>query len=127
MTRGFYWPGHYQDTQSWCKNYAACSAKKIPTKKPRAPLQSIKTGSPLRMIATDILGPFPELQGRNNNILVVQIFFTRWTEAYPIPNQDATTIARKLTDEFFFRYSVPEQLHSDQGHQFESELIAEVC
>ena len=51
----------------------------------------------------------------------------RWTEAYPIPNQEATNVARKLTDEFIFRYSVPEQFHSHQGCQFESELIAEVC
>ena len=71
-------------------------------------------------------GTLSESQGGNNYILVIADYFTRWTEAYPIPNQEATTIARKLTDELFFRYSVPEQLHSDQGCQFESELIAEV-
>ena len=48
-------------------------------------------------------------------------------EAYPIPNQEATTVAKKLTEEFFFRFSPPEQLHSDQGRHFESELIAEIC
>ena len=36
-------------------------------------------------------------------------------------------MARKLTDEFFFRYSIPEQLHSDQGRNFESQVIGEVC
>lgn len=60
-------------------------------------------------------------------ILVVGDYFTRWMEAYPIPNQEATTVAKKLTDEFFFRFSPPEQLHSDQGRQFESQLIAEIC
>ena len=48
-------------------------------------------------------------------------------EVYPIPNQEAVTVAKKLTDEFFFRFSPPEQLHTDQGRQFESELVAEVC
>ena len=90
-------------------------------------MQSIKKGSPLQMVATDILGPFPESQGGNNYILVIADYFKRWTKAYPIPNQEATTIARKLTDEFFFGYSIPKQFHSDQGHQFKSELIAEVC
>ena len=35
-------------------------------------------------------------------------------------------VAHKLVDEFFFRFSVPEQLHSDQGRQFESTIIKEV-
>jgi len=54
-------------------------------------------------------------------------YFTRWVEVYPIPNQEASTAAKKLTEEMFFRFSPPEQLHSDQGGQFESDLIAEVC
>ena len=48
-------------------------------------------------------------------------------EAYPIPNQEAVTVAKTLTDHFFCRFSTPEQLHSDQGRQFESNLLAEVC
>ena len=48
-------------------------------------------------------------------------------EAYPIPNTEATTVARKLTDEFLCRFDIPEQLQSDQGKQFESKLLNEVC
>ena len=48
-------------------------------------------------------------------------------EAYPIPNQEAVTVAQVLTQEFFFRFFPPEQLHSDQGKQFELELVEEVC
>jgi len=43
------------------------------------------------------------------------------------PNQEAETVAQKLVDEFFFRFSLPEQLHSDQGRQFEPTIIKEVC
>ena len=31
-----------------------------------------------------------------------------------------------LVDEFFLRFSPPERLHSDQGHNFESAVIAQV-
>ena len=51
----------------------------------------------------------------------------KWVEAYAIPNQEAVTVATKLVDEFFCRFSVPEQLHSDQGRQFESGVLQEVC
>ena len=48
-------------------------------------------------------------------------------EAYPIPNQEATTIASKLVNEFICCFSVPRQLYSDQGAQFESKVITEIC
>ena len=123
----FYWPGYHTDVQNWCRNCPVCTSRKNLAPKARAPLTSIKTGYPLQMVAMDILGPFPESPTGNKYILVVADYFTRWSEAYPIPNQEATTVARKLTDEFFFRYSIPEQLHSDQGRNFECQVIGEVC
>ena len=33
----------------------------------------------------------------------------------------------KLVDEMFCRFSPPEQVHSDQGRQFESELLKQIC
>ena len=44
-----------------------------------------------------------------------------------MPSQEATTVARKLAEEFFPPFSPPEQLHSDQGKQFESKLVVEIC
>ena len=123
----FYWPGHYNDVHEWCRSCAVCASRKSPAPKTRAPLTSINTGYPLQTVAMDILGPFPESRAGNTHILVVADYFTRWMEAYPIPNQEATTVAKKLTEEFFFRFSPPEQLHSDQGRNFESEVIAEIC
>ena len=78
----------------------------------------------MQPVAMDIIGPFPESPGGNTYVLVVADYFTRWTKAYLLPNQEASTVAGKLVDE---RFSPPEQLHSDQGHNLESEVIAEVC
>ena len=75
----------------------------------------------------DILSPFPESVQGNRYILVVSDYFTRWVEAYGIPNQETTTVAHKIVEEFFFRFGLPEQLHSDQGRNFESEVVCEVC
>ena len=59
------------------------------------------------MVAVDILGPLPESDAGNNYILVAGDYFTRWVEAYPIPNQEAITVAKKLVDEMFCRFSPP--------------------
>ena len=123
----FYWPGHFNDVSDWCQNCGTCASRKSPVPKGRAPLKSVETGYPMQLVAMDIVGPFPESPAGKTHILVVADYFTRWTEAYPIPNQEATTVAGKLTDEFFFRFSPAEQLHSDQGRNFESDVIAEVC
>jgi len=69
----------------------------------------------------------PESDSGNSYILVAADYFTRWVEAFPLPNQEAITVANKLVDEVFLRLGVPEQLHSDQGRQFELKLLSEVC
>lgn len=123
----YYWPGYHNDVREWVQRCGRCAMRKTPTPKNRASLQSMKTGYPMQLVAVDILGPFPESDSGNSYILMVADYFTRWMEVYPIPNQEARTVAKKITDEFFFRFSPPDQLHSDQGRQFESELMAEVC
>ena len=100
----FYWPGHYNDVCDWCQKCGICAARKSPSPKAHAPLTSIKVGYPMQLVAMDIVAPFPESPAGNTHILVVADYFTRWTEAYPIPNQKATTVASKLTDEVFFRF-----------------------
>ena len=78
-------------------------------------------------MADDLLGPLTESEERNSYIMVVGDYFTRWMEAFPIPNQEVATVAEKLVNEVFMRFSIPEKLHSDQGRQFESKLIVEIC
>ena len=81
----------------------------------------------MQVIAVDIMGPLPESSNKKSYILVVGDYFTRWMEAYPIKNQEAGTAAQKLVDHVFCRLGIPEQLHSDQGKQFESKLVQELC
>lgn len=81
----------------------------------------------MQTVAVNIIGPLPESPSDNLYVLVAGDYFTRYMEVYPIPNQEAITVAKKLTDELFLRFLTPKQLHSDQGRQFESDLIAEIC
>ena len=53
----------------------------------------IVVGYPLQLVAMDILGPLPQTSD-NAYILVAEDYFTRWLEAWPIPNQETGTVAR---------------------------------
>ena len=75
----------------------------------------------------DILGPLHETAAGNRSVLVVGDYFSKWIEAYPIPNERAETCDRKITEEWIARQGCPETLHSDQGPNFESKVMAEVC
>ena len=123
----FYWPGHFNDVQSWCATCSKCIARKTTPPHGRAPLQPVKVQYPMEMIAVDIMGPFPQNEHGNCYILVAEDYFTKWLEAWAIPNQEAKTVACKLLNEMFYRFSLPDRLHSDQGRQFESKIIEQLC
>ena len=44
-----------------------------------------------------------------------------------LPDIRAETVAERLVEDVFWRFGMPEFLHSDQGKQFESTLFHEMC
>ena len=84
-------------------------------------------GAPMEQIALEILAPLPVTLQGSEYILVISDYFTKWTECYVFSNQEATTVADKLVNEFISQFGVPRQLHSDQATNFESNVMAEIC
>ena len=81
----------------------------------------------MEWIAVDIAGPLPIITQGNRYICVVMDYFTKWPEAYVLPNHEAETVAEVLVNQFFTRFGVPGELHSDQGREFESQVFQECC
>ena len=123
----FYWHGLRNDVEVLCKSCKMRGSRNNPQCKPRAPLVPSKVGFPGERLAMDIVSPFPKSDQGKKYVLIISDCFTRWTEAYPIPNQEAVTIAETLVKEYICRYGVPQYLHTDQGRNFESKLIKNVC
>ena len=48
-------------------------------------------------------------------------------EAYAIPNQEVTTVAKELVHNFCCRYGPPMEIPMDQGRNFESGVFKELC
>ena len=127
LRKRFYWVGMRRDVIEWTRACDTCRARLGPQHQGRAPLQLYLSGAPMERVGVDITGPFPVTSSGNRFILVAMDYFTKWPEAYPLPNHEATTVARALVDGFFSRFGVPKELHSDQGREFESKTFHEIC
>ena len=126
VRRRFYWPGYKREIRTWCRKCDKCSSKKAGATRKHAPLQQEAVGAPMERVALDIIGPLKTTDKGNEYILVID-YFTKWMEAFPIPDHTAITVAECLVEQFISRYGVPRQLHSDQGPEFESRLFQEIC
>ena len=62
-------------------------------------------------------------KGNTENVLVITDHFTKYALAYPSKTQTAQATARILWDNFICHYEFPEKFISDQGRNFESDLI----
>ena len=60
-------------------------------------------------------------------ILVVTDHFTKYAQAYSTTNQSAQTTANVFFNQFVVHYGFPRRIHSDQGRQFEGQLLKELC
>ena len=98
----------------------------LKAKEPKAPLENIVATHPLELVHLNYLCMEPG-KGREENVLVVTNHFTRYAQAYVTRTKTVQTTARNLWDKFIVHYGFPEKILSDQGHNFESQLVADLC
>ena len=53
--------------------------------------------------------------------------FSRYAKAFPTRNQTARKTARVFFENFIVNYGFPARIHRDQGQNFVSNLIKELC
>ena len=121
----FYWPKMQDCVEKHLKSCGRCLRFK--TRQDRAPLKNICVTRPMELVHIDFLTIESGSTGKDVNVLVVTDHFTRYAQAYVTPSQKAGVVAKTLWEKFFVNYGFPEYLLSDQGRNFESELLAELC
>ena len=122
-----YWPGMQTDVQKFISTCERCQLYKASTTSNKAPMKPIFTSAPMEVWALDIMGPVPLTASDNRYILVATDLFTKWVEAIPLPNQTASAVARAFVENVVLRHGTPKSLLTDQGTNFESLLMKEIC
>ena len=59
--------------------------------------------------------------------MVIADYFTKWTQAFTIRDQEATTVANAMVEGVVALFGVPRLLQSDKGSNFESNVFREMC
>uniref|UniRef100_A0A8C6WVQ7 Gypsy retrotransposon integrase-like protein 1 n=1 Tax=Neogobius melanostomus TaxID=47308 RepID=A0A8C6WVQ7_9GOBI len=121
----FYWPKMSHDVESKIKSCPRCVKRKSQPDK-AAPLVNIQTNRPMELVCMDFLSIEPDSHNCKD-ILVITDHYTKYATAIPTRDQKALTVAKCLWEQFFVHYGFPERLHSDQGRDFESQVVKELC
>ena len=125
LRKRFYWANINQDMEQHIKRCERCIRFKA--KQEMAPLENIEGSYPMELVHIDYLTIESNKTEKDINILVVTDHFTRLAQAFVTPSHTASVVAKTLWDKFFMYYGIPEKILSDQGRNFESSLIAELC
>jgi hypothetical protein len=121
-----YFAGMYRWVNETLRRCEICQVKKGSIPNQRGLLVSHVTGYPFQKISIDFVGPLPRSKKGNEYMLTVSDSFTRWLEAFPCCRANAQVVVNKLITEIFPRFGVCDQIHSDRGTQFLSDLVSEV-
>ena len=120
----FYWPHMAKEITYYCKSCDVCQRLGKGQKPAPAPLIPLPLMSePFSRIAIDIVGPLPKCPKSGNRfILTVLDMATHYPEAIPLPEHTAASVAKALSG-VFSRFGFANEVLSDQGSDFMSELM----
>ena len=119
-----YWPGMHTDVASYLNSFPRCLRRK--SQADQAPLLNIEVNQPLELVHLDYLKIEPS-KGNFENVLIITDHFTRYAQAFPSKTQTTLTTAKLLWNNFILHYGFPANIITDQGQNFESELIENLC
>ncbi|PIK58065.1 hypothetical protein BSL78_05044 [Apostichopus japonicus] len=93
-------------------------------KHPLLPMPVIDT--PFKRIGIDIVGPLPRTRKKSKYSLIICDYATRFPEAIPLSNVRSDTVVNALI-KVFARIGLPEHIIHDQGTNFMSAVMKDMC
>ena len=114
----------HTDVASYINSCPRCLKRK--SQPDQAPLLNIEVNQLLELINLDYL-KIELSKGNVINVLIIADRFTRYAQAFPSKTQTALATAKLLWNNFTSHCGFPSKIITDQGRNFESELIDNLC
>jgi transposase InsO family protein len=124
----FFWSKMSRDIKTFCEQCMSCQLHKKSPHVRKAPLERIPIPPfPFAQVSCDVVGPITPSSKGYRYILTFQDTLSRYIEIFPIRDQKATTIAKKLVTGVIVRHGAPRVLLSDMGSSLLSQVMKETC
>jgi hypothetical protein len=122
------WTGIKHEIENYVKHCEICQKNKLTQRKTKLPLQITDTPEIVwGKCSLGSVGPLTQTSRDNRYLLTLQDELSKFTVATPIPQQDATTVAKVFVEEIILKFGIPQVILTDQGSNFLSNLFANVC
>ena len=126
VAQWYWWPRMNKDIKKWVKECIVCQKHTRDYGPKLGKLAPIIATRPFQIMGMDILTELPTTESGNKHIIVFTDYFTKWVEAFAIPDRTATTLAVKLIQGVLCRHGAPERIISDRDSSFVADVFKEV-
>ncbi len=122
----YYWPKLWPDILQHTKTCLKCQQRKYTTDKP-PPLQPLSNpNQPKLRIHADLFGPMLATGRQHKYILCITDTFTKYSLVTAAENKEAETVAKAIFLEWFCKFGIPAQIHTDDRKEFVNKLSNEL-
>ena len=73
------------------------------------------------LVGMDLIGPLKKTTRGNRYILTMTCYFSKWVEAFALPDKSALTVAHAVYTAYC-RHGAPDNIITDQGREFVNEV-----
>ncbi|GBN61176.1 Transposon Tf2-8 polyprotein [Araneus ventricosus] len=123
----YYWTGMRKFITDYVKNCPECNRFKDSNQNPAGLLQTPVSSQRFETLAIDLFGLLPESKDGKKWIFIVEDYTTKWVELFALPSATAKEFATTLLEEVLLRYGIPRRIISDNGTQFVSAVMQQLC
>ena len=123
----YFFPGAYAICKRIVSTCEICQKMGDKPKKQKHLLIDTSSGYPWQKVSMDICGPFPRTKRGNRFMITIKDCFSRYLEAYAIPDATSKTTIRIFSEKIIARYGTPEILLTDNGRNFNSKEMIAFC